>query len=840
MKSKNNKLITLLAVLAILAIPMESIFGQHLQNLTGGKIKNAGVIRLIDNNGELQNELAADAAMGVGYDGEFTTPSGTIEFAGSTNLFAGTAPFAQGNDTRINGWVVYTSASGQTLDPDTWYTNLGLRLAGAKDFGAGTYNIDHVYTSDRAGNRNYNTSTVIYDGGIDETGAPVAAGVEDQDVFAENGAAAATNAYYNLYFDNDGIKTLQTDAVYWQNNAVNEISLDNGAVYVVEGTQVALGGCTVTTTNTVGGTTAKPSAIDVDGTGGVAGQDGWFRTNTGVGTIAGDVFIHSGGTYITDDVGLQTYSGNVTVGDDYTGGITNTSGSLTLDAGDMTFADGSTLTLTNVAGHIVNGPARLLLFEGAADFENTVGWDATTARANMEFDVTSTTEYAGTDDIESTGENYPYGNLTVSSAAQENIETSTMVFVAGNFSLTGNDLWADQPQDPSDGSSEVLVMLDENATMTYGVDMEVVGAVRRYTGGSSATMTFNNTATQSAISDVPAEVTWLQYAIWKGEAPNENGTGNAMDVDRRTLFNVDAAAAAGTSTWKAYLRLGYLTGECGAATPDYYNSLRFRTYTPNAGADDKITTGIVVNRHIAFDVNSNFAWAELYGFTTGELDGDLKETVPDGNEIFLRGGPTWFITINNGRWSNPNTWDEGIQPGPNDLCLVRHTVWAGFVNNIDGYAINESVHLATFTTDVSNLTSYIQIYNAAAAAPAPAYHGALVFGEKAAADGAGSHETDPAWGLREDGQGNYGGAWDNTEGLPGLSITQGTIEATPIVDGGAVDVTDADILLQHYDAAVATLYNGGLYVHGQTQLTVPTLLTSAAMLMNAGTIIVGQ
>ena len=833
---------------ALLAIPLENLLSQNLQNLTGGKIKNAGTIRFVVNTGELQNEAAADAAMGVGYDGEFVATSGTVEFAGSTNVFGGLAPFAQAELTRINGWVVYNSGAMQTLDDNTWYTNLGLRGAGEKQFGAGQYNVDFVYQSDRAGTRNYGTSTFIYDGGTDENGASLPAGSEDQDVFAENGAAAATNAYYNFFLLNDGIKTLQTDATYWENNAMQEINLDLGAVYIVKGTQNAVSGCVVNTTETAGGTTAKPSTIDVYG-GATAAQDGWFRTNDGAGTIDGDVYIHNGGTYITDGTGLQTFSGAVVVGNDYlTAG--STSGSLTLDQGDMYFdATGpgglATLTLDNANGHIVNGDGRLLKFIDAANFEVNPAWaTGTNERPNMEFHVNSTTEYAGTDDIEAAVKDYPYGNLKVSSAANELIEQTAgaVCYVAGNFELTAADLWVDSDTDPSTGTSQVLAMLDETKDMIYTDVFEVVGGVRRYPNSTSTTMTFNNTATKSAITDVNTEVEWFQYSIWKGEAPNENGTGNAYDVDRRTLFNVSETG----QNWKAMLRLGYLKTECAQTTSDYYNSLRFRRYTPNAGADDKITTGIAVNRHIAFDqglaADNGFAYAELFGFTTGEYDVDTKETVPDGDEVFLRGGPTWFITVNNGRWSNPNTWDEGIQPGPNDLCLVRHTCWAGFVNNLDGYTTNETEHLANnFGTTVSELTSYIQIYNAAAAAPAPAYHGALIFGEGiAGTDNASTHEMDPAWALKTDSPLSDLSAWEDLEGEIGATITQGTIYATDIVDGAEVEVDDADIELQHYAAGVATLYNGGLFVHAQTQLTVPTLLTNKAIIKNAGTIIVGE
>jgi hypothetical protein len=36
-----------------------------------------------------------------------------------------------------------------------------------------------------------------------------------------------------------------------------------------------------------------------------------------------------------------------------------------------------------------------------------------------------------------------------------------------------------------------------------------------------------------------------------------------------------------------------------------------------------------------------------------------------------------FIAINNGRWTNPGTWDEGVVPSSTDNTLIRATVYAG-------------------------------------------------------------------------------------------------------------------------------------------------------------------
>ena len=57
--------------------------------------------------------------------------------------------------------------------------------------------------------------------------------------------------------------------------------------------------------------------------------------------------------------------------------------------------------------------------------------------------------------------------------------------------------------------------------------------------------------------------------------------------------------------------------------------------------------------------------------------------------MILRAGPTIFYSIRDGRWSNPATWDEGAQPGDNDVAVIRHTVHSGYTRASDGYALPE-------------------------------------------------------------------------------------------------------------------------------------------------------
>jgi hypothetical protein len=50
-----------------------------------------------------------------------------------------------------------------------------------------------------------------------------------------------------------------------------------------------------------------------------------------------------------------------------------------------------------------------------------------------------------------------------------------------------------------------------------------------------------------------------------------------------------------------------------------------------------------------------------------------------------------FYPIASGRWSNPATWDEGVEPSPSDEVVINgFTVHVGYVRTIDNYNVNEA------------------------------------------------------------------------------------------------------------------------------------------------------
>ncbi len=787
MKTPYKKLLTLAAMVAFLAA--SGAFAQNLNNTTTGQIVNAGTIRFKETDGQFLNANTT-------YTSAYSASSGTIEFTAnntSTAYFAGTAPLGAADGSRIEGWVVYAGNSAGTQNVQgRYYSNLYMSGSDTKDFGSETVNVDHVYdVASGSGDRDYNASTFYYDG---DTG-------EDQTIYPESGASGGNNLYYNLYFSNGGTKTLATGATC---NAENEINLDGNAIVMVRGTMQAVSNATVNTSS---------------GSGYLAINGGEFRTNDGAGTLAGNVYIYSDGLYITDGSGEQTFSGTLEVGEDPSS--TASSGSFTLDQGDATVS--GTLDLANANGMLTVGASRTLTIQGT--FTNGEAYAGGT-RANMGFDKNSTVIYSSgsSSQLVATKEAHPYGHLEVLGGNTPEND----VYVKGTLTVDNNDL-------DMTGGPYTLTMLSWDQGITYGNDIELVGKLARRLGTSpysgnaytaSSKMKYNNNATYASVDQNVGSISELGLEIH----PSTQHTGDwnaTTDVQRQGFLSYTETAG----DWTATLQIGYTDSEDPFTTDQDKNSIRFREVT-GAGTSEKISTGVSggLTHHIAYDVGSSFAWASLEGITSENNGSPTIELakVANGGQFFLRGGPTWFITINDGRWSNPGTWDEGTQPGPNDLCLVRHTVHVGYVRAIDNYTGKEDDFLSTnFSTDESELAAFVWIYSGTVGSTT--YHGALMFGS-----GTGANDlATPHFGL------NSGASVSSVvapySGGP-TTINSGDVFISAL-DGAQSNMPD---LTQRNDASASTQVNGGLLIFSQSEFTIPSLLTNNGLINNHGTLIIGE
>jgi hypothetical protein len=856
-KTKNYKNLMAFLTLLALVLPLGELCSQDLINQTNGTIDNKGTIKFVQDAGHFTNNAsgATDVAVRNG--------SGTIEFTADMtteyDMFDGGNPLGLDAASRIQGYIKYSGTSGTQYLQGIYMASLALEGDALKNFGSGPdqFFVDSIYTV-ADGARDYTDSRFTYDGEKNTANA------NDQIIVGENGAAGANNIYYELYFAKGGTKTLE--AGEWA-HAEYEINIDDSAIVLVQGKMEAIENALVNTLASAA--PGETGLLLLDGTTKDNAEDGWFITNSGEGELDGDIFAYNEGQYQVNGDGVQTFSGYVTVGEDQA--ATESSGTIAVGGEYVAIFDGDgslgVLDLKNVNGAIYAGDAAITRFTGGlGSFINGVVY--TTTRSNMLFHVNSEAYYSGDAELVGTHEEYPYGNVIVDAtastgdAAPEGAtgDNGIDVYLAGNLTVDGRNLLMDNNVNPTDGS-QALVMLDNQKTVTYPEDddgdiEEVVGEFRRYYNWSGETgdysegtaLTFNNRATTVGIYDDDDNeyLEWFGMSTYPGTAPTPSDPFNPnTDIKRRTALTFNETAQG----WSAEIQLGFLSDEA-PGTPgdwtndDWLNSFRFRKYI-DGNPSQKLSTGFEVARHNTYDVD-NFAWASLAGITSNTSASLTSAIIDDGStygdEIFLRGGPTWFITVACGRWSTGGTWDEGFQPGPNDLALVRHTVHAGYVRQSDptGTA-REDDHLDDFDTDESHMAAYIQVFSGDL--DGTEYDGALLLGS---GDNTTEEIADPAWGI------------NNTVDLSGFnfkspfragdadvdgSVDDGNFWVTQIQQYEAAGTTNAlpDVLSDINDGAASNYdIRGGLIVFTGAEFTVPEIYTNHGHLLNGGTVIVGE
>ncbi len=613
---------------------------------------NIGKITFTNDDGQFQTDVDSDGNI---------ANSGTISFEGNrgdgiyfSNTLGGDNTGSAGftSDKRITGWVYFSSNGGDQTVQSRYFTSLGLENAATKvyvsdgtlqpTYVSGTYNV-----VSGSGTRDYdnNSTTFVYDGD------------SEQIVFAEN-IAGTGGRYFNLAFQNDGLKRIAADElVQVQNEVRTETSADNGV-----------------TVN--GNLWAENDFIIESG----AGQ---FLVD-GVADHASLTF--GGGTNTIDGVLIIQNSavGGSAVAYTDAGGEVDINGTLGLNSGTFYVANG-TLNLNASSSVTFQSEGYLDVassqtFYVATDIDNQLVADGTSARNNTVYADDSWAIFDDVD-IEETDENFPYGNLEVrATSASVTIEDggSDRVFLSNNLAVNNNSLNL-LP------NSSTLTMLDPDATPSYDdATTEVVGMMARRTNGSSNTLTFNNSQMLFAVSSGSGSVSEIALDSRPGN------TNSDFDEDKDIRRTVDLYYDA-TDNFVGQMRYSYLPTEATDLAGTNEQDLRFREDL-GSGNTEKVATGFALERDFA---DAELRWVEIDGIRrAGDGTGQtLLAEVNNPGTLFLRGGPTTFISINSGRWSNPNTWDEGEQPGFRDEAVVRHTVHIGYQRTIDNNSTDENIRL---------------------------------------------------------------------------------------------------------------------------------------------------
>jgi hypothetical protein len=648
-----------------------------ITNGDGGTVRNlsSGTITFVEDGSYIENNSANTASF---------VNEGTLEFSATNHVSripavgAVAGALAVGSaGLPIGGLTDWNGTAGQDVLP-LYYNDLTVSEAGTKTFATGetTFIAGDYSIGGTSGTRDYTGSTLNFN-----YADPTTAG-DSQTIPGESN-------YNNIVMSEAGDKTILA--------ATTAIALGTTEMTSTSGSFLVAGNYTGTGNFTQD---AAAGSIDISGAGDLELAGSGAAHN-----LAGDVNLNSGDGSTTATLAVNAADNGTA---EFGGTVTVTEGVIDIDAGTGTFS--GTIALVDDVNSTLD-VADNSTFEVSGTFTN-----ARDERDNMTFAANSTALYSNTaaQNVISSSDANPYGNLTLTGGDKGNAvgdETETNVVIAGDFSLTGGNFTVDdnQANDASDARS--LVMADNTQTISFDSDAEeVIGGVRwvagttGFTNGTTYTLA-NADASFSfpnATGTAGAAGNYLELRSYPDALPR--GYDADTDVDRLYQLWYDY------TTWSDItLQLSWKEADEGtwAADATRDETVRFwESDGPDATTDiEKIVTGVLsaYNRNQAG--GTDFNTTRLAGIDPGTLPSSAENVdgTPDSefghtNDFVLRSGPTIFYTINNGRWSNPATWDEGIEPTSNDEAVILHTVHAGYTRTIDGFGTAEATPGALATS----------------------------------------------------------------------------------------------------------------------------------------------
>lgn len=662
MKNFPNK-INLIIVL-LLSTVITAMSQNYSQTGTSSTFFNIGTFTFV-NSGTFSTD--ADAV------GQVDNNSGTISFMGSDNEFTDNSYDADGADAlgvssgqRVTGTVAYSGTATQNVQ-SRYYTELNMNNAGEKDFPdnlfvGGTYTIEG-----NSGDRDYdaNSGTFTYDGAA------------LQPIAGENGA---TNSYNHLFFDGAGTKRLDNGNTAQASGSITMLSSNSGGVSI-RGSLIGDGDFTQE---------ASAGEFVIEGT------DGNASASFGAGAVSlgANVSLNNDG----NEARFRTGSGGTSIA--AAGVVTVTSGTFHVEDGSLDLATGSSnsFALVNDADAAISVGSGQTFTVNQGGFANA---RAVGSRTNMYFDDASTVAYSDGGKAVITDATNQYGNLTFDGSGTTTVETdANQIYMSGNLTVNDANLALNYG---GAGLSNTLTMTDEDATASYGTGFEVVGLMKRTNGGSdlstSKTLTMNNAATSIDLSAVTG-LTEVALDVRPRGGTDKAVTGfsdydDTRDIDRSMKFFYTT-----TGDFDANISYGYTDGNngtydetssfAGAGQAAILAGMRFREDNGD-NTSGKVSTGNSIYRNTSNDPFNNVYLTGIKRSGDNTASSGALATVENGGLVFLRGGPTIFISINHGRWSNPGTWDEGEQPKETDIAVVRHNVHIGYQRLTDANsAVNEN------------------------------------------------------------------------------------------------------------------------------------------------------
>jgi len=548
---------------------------------------------------------------------------------------------------------------------------------------------------------------------------------------------------------------------------------------------------------------------------------GSAKTAGGATTLDGLLAVQSTATLTTNfnfalGTGASTADGNITV----TGGNFQTTGTgtFTMSTGSVFDVTGGTLSLNSTGHFTQNGTLSIgaagAIALGASSYLDVAGafTNADTEHDNMTFDATSTVAYTGTtgtQNIVFTSDAAPannYGILTFTGAATKsatgNIHTRGNVSVTGGIVdmgtnyATGYSFYTD-----ATGGNKISYTSPNNDQYIQGK------VVLRGTISTATAYTLNNAQTQVTFNTAPDGTSpyFTMFSVPGVQPDNSADFDLTKDLERNVRINYS-----GTAGVISTLRVGYVAGDKDGTFNGDEAKLHFEeAWSDNAGDRQKVSggAGIATNsgatdpRFVQLVTNPSLG-LKLDGVANG---GSIYSLSQNSN-IVLTSKPMLFIAVNSGRWTNPNTWDEGAYPSSTDNAELRTLVYAG----IKGPAYG--------TPEANNITTENSIYGTNPIAnsitiPTGYANASLIVGNEDNGDGyvvktaltgvsgginAGVYNNNATansgnWNVKTTAPGGVGG--NTVNGLFISSIKSGTY-TNPVIFGTA-QITNAGTITNH-------------------------------------------
>ncbi|MES2764515.1 MAG: hypothetical protein V4642_01500 [Bacteroidota bacterium] len=651
---------------------------QNLENSATGKIQNTGTIKFKKATATLKN----DAPIGTSHN----MNSGTIEFeqgAAFTATTVGTTEFGLNATNRIPGKVIYSQTTTinpndpQTITP-AYYDSLTLTGNSVKTLN-GAYFVSGIYNVDATSvTRNY-TGTFTYDsylaasGGANPTTASVA-----QVIYKETGPTGGSNKYDNLALTGTAKSIKQNAALNSDVVRLKGTFTNDATAHLYIAGKLEFG----TTASTLG-----PITIDT-----VA--EASLTTGSNLAQFGANVNVRLGSFIVpaedTATIGSAATLALALPSEATTGTTPSVDAKLLLNAR-------SVLNVTGIYTNAFNTLPGTGYTNATYTALSTVNYNSATANQVIVPSV-ATNPYSNfkTD----AGTKYAGGNIFVADSLTVN---------NGNLDMTAGTA---QANGTATTDHELTMGLGVAFYGTYGTNGgpnvatadEVRGKMTRtpaFATGSTATFatgtayTYNNINTQvtytSAGTLTSTLPTSLGFRVLGATSPVNyaNGTDIQRKITPTYVNNVPA-----TDNWKATVRAGYkstteinTTQWAAQAIPTTEASLRYIESQDQASPNtEKIATGKPYSRPTT-PATEVVQWISLEGIgpATDNVNGLADSAFKSGNDLVLRGGPVIFNAIASGRWSNPATWDEGVQPSETDFAVINgFVVHAGYAGRSDG------------------------------------------------------------------------------------------------------------------------------------------------------------